>query len=177
MYVWCPDINGQRMSLTCIYRCKIKRNCVEYTKLYEEICNEQIEEKYIEKYGQPEYPLPLAMLRKQQNAEKKAKLDAKKIIETEKKTKKKAKEKLKNEKESAKLAKIQAKEQKKADKAKKVKRTRRTKEQMLQEQTIKVDPIIVTHIPEKQKRHRRTKAEMIASRIDKSGSGSLSDFF
>lgn len=222
MNVWCPDINCQRTSLTCIYRCKINTKCAEYTKLYEKICENPVEEKYIEKYGQPVYPEPLALLKKQKAAEKKLKDDAKKALLNEKKAAKRARDKAKKDKEALKLAKVKEREKKKAEKeAKKGKRTRRTKEQIqadlrgnvqeapqtepvqkktrqrkvlspavagtLKPEVVKAaiqevikrrstadkfamfDDEEVVPIPEKKKRHRRTKTEIEADRKAVSG--------
>lgn len=131
MLIYCPDINCQRDTLVCIFNCKLNIKCPLYYKRYEDIKAEVIEIKYLEKYGEPEYPIPLELIRKQKNLEKKEKLDAKKAIEREKRDKKKQKELEKKQKELELQKKKKAREQKKIDKENsKGKRKRRTREEI-----------------------------------------------
>lgn len=52
--------------LVCIYRCPKarKEKCCEYAKKFAEIFTEPIDPKYIERYGEPEYVVPLSLKKK-----------------------------------------------------------------------------------------------------------------
>lgn len=65
MDMYCPlsKCHGTVDPLICIYRCKVGRKikCVEYTRQYPELSKLVIEIKYVEKYGEAEFPLPISM--------------------------------------------------------------------------------------------------------------------
>lgn len=66
--IYCPLLksSGCRSPLHCIYVCKTgtKIKCSEYTKKFELLCALLIEQNYLDKYGAPTYPKPLALRRR-----------------------------------------------------------------------------------------------------------------
>lgn len=63
--IYCPasKCHGSVDALVCIYRCRVgtKIKCAAYASNYEQIRDLEIEEKYLEKYGEAVRPLPLSM--------------------------------------------------------------------------------------------------------------------
>lgn len=61
LQIFCPKKLKQKSFLVCIYLCtkNVKKNCLEYKKQFEAICNEPVEDLYIRKYGEPEYTKPI----------------------------------------------------------------------------------------------------------------------
>lgn len=65
--LWCPLIkNGTRDIAFCLFRCKKATisKCAEYLRIYPQLLNFEIEEKYIEKYGEVTIPVPLSLRRR-----------------------------------------------------------------------------------------------------------------
>lgn len=66
MILHCPLKDHQVSCLICIYTCTAyyKRKCKEYELNFEKIKAFKVEEKYLIKYGVPEYPEPYGLVRK-----------------------------------------------------------------------------------------------------------------
>jgi hypothetical protein len=130
-----------------------------YEKAYNSIKELEIEEKYITKYGEPNYPLPDGIARKEKQRLKREKNQAKALALKEKKAAKKAKL-------DAKEAKLSAKAEKSYQKALKLKEKEDKKQERYKKLQEKYNP---KPTPVKDaaptKRKRRTKAEMEASRV------------
>lgn len=62
--LYCPLLKGggTRDLVSCLYRCKKNTiiKCPEYTRVFPELTNFEIDEKYLEKYGEITIPIPLA---------------------------------------------------------------------------------------------------------------------
>jgi hypothetical protein len=62
--LYCPLLKGggTRDIISCLYRCKKHTiiKCPEYTRIFPELTNFEIDEKYLEKYGVITIPIPLA---------------------------------------------------------------------------------------------------------------------
>lgn len=58
----CPEGGCQKTFLACIYCCKegIKKKCLEWDKKFDEVKAQVIDDKYLEKYGEPTYTIPLS---------------------------------------------------------------------------------------------------------------------
>ena len=137
MKLHCPEINSQRHVLVCIYSCKDKIHCPMYYKKFEEIKEYEIPEKYIEKYGNVELPLPSVIQNRIKNQNKKEKEAAKKKALEEKQQKKADKLKAKREKEEEKEQKRKIREFKREQKALK-KKPKRTMEEILKANEIMI---------------------------------------
>lgn len=62
--LYCPLLKGggTRDILSCLYRCKKNTiiKCAEYTRVFPDLTNFEIDIKYIEKYGDICIPIPIA---------------------------------------------------------------------------------------------------------------------
>lgn len=62
--VFCPLLkNGSRDVVFCLYKCTKSRlaKCKEYLRVYPDLLNFDIEDKYIEKYGAPIITVPMSL--------------------------------------------------------------------------------------------------------------------
>lgn len=122
MIVYCVDREHQHNVLICMYSCSesTKIKCAIYTAIYEELKVLKVEDKYINKYGEPKLPIPKALRPKKEKKKKK-------VVENTKKRKRRTK---------AEMAAARAKETTKVpikvevEVATKSKRKRRTKAEM-----------------------------------------------
>lgn len=63
MNLYCPLIHSQRGIEYCLYRCPAckKAKCAEYLKYYGAISIFEVDQKYVDKYGEPPLVVPLAL--------------------------------------------------------------------------------------------------------------------
>ena len=120
--IYCQEINCQRDTLICIYNCKLATRCEVYYKNYDRILEEPISDYYLDKYGQPDFPLPEAIAIKLKKEQQKEKQKAKIQNEKEKEAKRKEKDLIRKKKEKEKKLKQEAKALKKLQKQAKPKR-------------------------------------------------------
>jgi hypothetical protein len=100
--MWCDRDERQATIVACLYRCPDKAKCKIYAQRYDFILDMPIQEKYLLKYGLPEYVVPDAIAKREKREAKEAKA-------AEKLAKKNAKEKKTADKERAAEEKVKAK--------------------------------------------------------------------
>jgi hypothetical protein len=159
MKLYCDLKNAIIPHLVCIYNCpeSVKVKCGIYSKNYEDLQIEFIDEFYISKYGEPKFPLPESILRKQKLLTKKEKAEDRKAKELEKENKRKIKEKKKKEKELIKNEKKKLREEKKLARMIKKEVSSRGRKAKLPEENKPAVKVISMEPVEKRKRGRPRK--------------------
>jgi uncharacterized protein YcgL (UPF0745 family) len=72
MNLYCPLIHSQRGVEFCLYRCPSckKAKCTEYLKNYNAISILEVDQIYLDKYGEPPVVIPLALRKRRKRRSK-----------------------------------------------------------------------------------------------------------